>query len=135
MLTSRRSLHQRSPPHLHLLSSVTARVSRLMVTTQQVKGKHNNIYASSNKLGLTAESILHVRFIYISNLLTKWVHYRGRDRGLPRKPHDPSACLRTLPKTIGTYLTSCLTTLTKNTGTHPKPDQQTIPNSNQHNLI
>jgi hypothetical protein len=145
MLASRRSLHHRSPSHLHLLSSVTSRVSRLMVATQQVKGKHTNIYASSNKLGVIAKSILQVRFIYISNLFTMWddfkfptqklVHYRGWDRGLPRKPHDPSGCLTTLPKTIGTHPTGCLATLTKNKGTHPKPDQQTIPNLNQHNLI
>jgi hypothetical protein len=32
----RRNLHHSSPSHLCLLSSVTARVSRLMVTTQQV---------------------------------------------------------------------------------------------------
>jgi hypothetical protein len=109
-----------------------------MVATQQVKGKHNNIYASSNKLGLIAESILHVTFIYISNLFTKWVdskfltqklvHYREWDRGLPRKPHDPSGCLTTLSKTLGTHPTGCLTTLTKNTWTHPKLDQHTIPN-------
>jgi hypothetical protein len=36
---SRRNLHCSSPSHLHLLSSVTTRVSRLMVATQQVKGK------------------------------------------------------------------------------------------------
>jgi hypothetical protein len=46
---SRRSLRHRSPTHLHLLSSVKARVSRLTVATQQVKGKHNNIYASSKQ--------------------------------------------------------------------------------------
>jgi hypothetical protein len=34
MHTSRRSLHRRSPSHIHLLSSVTARVSRLMIATQ-----------------------------------------------------------------------------------------------------
>jgi hypothetical protein len=38
-LASRRSLHHKSPSHLHLLSGVTARVSRLMIVTQQVKGK------------------------------------------------------------------------------------------------
>jgi hypothetical protein len=36
---SKRNLHQSSPSHLHLLSSVTARVSRLMVATQQVNWK------------------------------------------------------------------------------------------------
>jgi hypothetical protein len=36
---SRRNLHRSSPSHLRLLSSVTTRVSRLMVSTQQVKGK------------------------------------------------------------------------------------------------
>jgi hypothetical protein len=46
---SRRNLHHRSPSHLRLLSSVTARVSRLMVATQQVKGKYNNIYAGSKQ--------------------------------------------------------------------------------------
>jgi hypothetical protein len=33
---SRRNLHRSSPSHLQLLSNVTARVSRLMVATQQV---------------------------------------------------------------------------------------------------
>jgi hypothetical protein len=33
---SRRNLHRSSSSHLHLLSSVTARVSRLIVATQQV---------------------------------------------------------------------------------------------------
>jgi hypothetical protein len=70
-LASRRSLHHKSLSHLQLLSSVIARVSRLMVATQQVMGKHNNIHACSNKLCLIAESILHVRFIYISNVFTK----------------------------------------------------------------
>jgi hypothetical protein len=41
---STRNLHHSSPSHLRLLSSVIARVSRLIVATQQVKGKHNNIY-------------------------------------------------------------------------------------------
>jgi hypothetical protein len=41
---SRRSLHHRSPSHLYPLNSVTTRVSRLMFATQQLKGKHNNIY-------------------------------------------------------------------------------------------
>jgi hypothetical protein len=41
---SRRNLHHRNPYHLQLLSSVTTRVSSLMVATQQVKEKHNNIY-------------------------------------------------------------------------------------------
>jgi hypothetical protein len=36
MLASRRILHHKSPSHLHLLSSVTARMSRLMIATQQV---------------------------------------------------------------------------------------------------
>jgi hypothetical protein len=36
---SRRNLHHSSPSHLRLLSSVTARVSRHMVATQQVNGK------------------------------------------------------------------------------------------------
>jgi hypothetical protein len=44
---SRRNLHHSSLSHLHLLISVTARVSRLIVITQQVKGKHNNIHAGS----------------------------------------------------------------------------------------
>jgi hypothetical protein len=39
MQASRRNLHRSSPSHLHLLSNVTARVSRLMVATQQVKWK------------------------------------------------------------------------------------------------
>jgi hypothetical protein len=39
MHASRRSLYHRSSSHLQLLSSVTARVSRLMVATQQVKEK------------------------------------------------------------------------------------------------
>jgi hypothetical protein len=42
---SRRNLHQRSPSHLQLLSSVTARMSRLMVATQQVKQKSNDMHA------------------------------------------------------------------------------------------
>jgi hypothetical protein len=36
---SRRNLHHSSSSHLHPLSSVTVRMSRLMVATQQVKGK------------------------------------------------------------------------------------------------
>jgi hypothetical protein len=36
---SRRNLDYSSPSHLRLLSSVTTMVSRLMVATQQVKGK------------------------------------------------------------------------------------------------
>jgi hypothetical protein len=36
---SRINLHHKSPSHLQLLSSVTARVSRLMIATQQVKKK------------------------------------------------------------------------------------------------
>jgi hypothetical protein len=36
---SRRNLPYRSPSHLHLLNNVIARVSRLMVATQQVNGK------------------------------------------------------------------------------------------------
>jgi hypothetical protein len=36
MHASRRNLHRRSPSHLELLSTITARVSRLMVATQQV---------------------------------------------------------------------------------------------------
>jgi hypothetical protein len=67
---SRRSLHHRSPYHLQLLSSVTARVSRLMVATKHVKGKTIMIYAGSNKLRLIVESTLHVRFINFSNLVT-----------------------------------------------------------------
>jgi hypothetical protein len=53
---SRRNLHHSSSSHLHLLSSVTARVSRLMVATEQVKGKlNNNIYAGSKQhYGFTA---------------------------------------------------------------------------------
>jgi hypothetical protein len=43
-LASRKILPRRSPSHLHLLSRFTARVGRLMVATQQVKGKHNNKY-------------------------------------------------------------------------------------------
>jgi hypothetical protein len=46
---SRRNLRQRSSSHLYLLSSVTAMVSTLMDATQQVKGKHNIIYASSKQ--------------------------------------------------------------------------------------
>jgi hypothetical protein len=38
-LASRRILHRTSPSHLQLLSSITRRVSRLMVATQQVKEK------------------------------------------------------------------------------------------------
>jgi hypothetical protein len=37
MQASRRIHHQSSPYHLQLLSSVTARMSRLMVATQQMK--------------------------------------------------------------------------------------------------
>jgi hypothetical protein len=33
------NLHRSSPSHLYLLSSVTTRVSKLIVATQQVKGK------------------------------------------------------------------------------------------------
>jgi hypothetical protein len=40
---SRRNLHHRSPSHIHLLSSGTTRVSRLMVATQEVKGKSNDM--------------------------------------------------------------------------------------------
>jgi hypothetical protein len=36
---SRRNLHRSSPSHIHLLSSVTIMVSRIMVATQQVEGK------------------------------------------------------------------------------------------------
>jgi hypothetical protein len=39
---SKRNLRHRNPYLLQLLSSVTTRVSRLMVASQQVKGKHNN---------------------------------------------------------------------------------------------
>jgi hypothetical protein len=45
MQASRRNLHFSSPSHIHLPSSVITRVSRLMVATQYVKGKHNSIYA------------------------------------------------------------------------------------------
>jgi hypothetical protein len=53
---SRRNLSHSSSSYLHLLSSVTARVSRLMVATEQVKGKlNNNIYAGSKQhYGFTA---------------------------------------------------------------------------------
>jgi hypothetical protein len=40
---SRRNLHRSSPSHLLLLSNFIARVSRLMVATQQVKVKSNDI--------------------------------------------------------------------------------------------
>jgi hypothetical protein len=39
MQASRINLYHRTPYHLQLLSSVIARVSRLMVATQQVNGK------------------------------------------------------------------------------------------------
>jgi hypothetical protein len=68
----RRCLCRRTPSHLHLLSSVTARLSRLMVTTQQVKGENIIIYDGSRQNYIfTTESILHVRFVYISKLFTK----------------------------------------------------------------
>jgi hypothetical protein len=41
---SRRSLHHRSPSHLRLLSSVTARVSRFMVATQVSEEENIIIY-------------------------------------------------------------------------------------------
>jgi hypothetical protein len=44
------SPHQSTPWLHHLLSRVTIRVNRLMVTTQQVKEKYNSIHAGSNKL-------------------------------------------------------------------------------------
>jgi hypothetical protein len=46
---SRRNLPQRSPSHLYLMNNVIARVSRLMVTTKQVKGEHKNKYAGSKQ--------------------------------------------------------------------------------------
>jgi hypothetical protein len=42
---SRRNLHRRSSSLLQLLSSVTTRVSRLTIVTQQVKRKGNGIQA------------------------------------------------------------------------------------------
>jgi hypothetical protein len=49
MQASKRILQHSSPSHLSLLSSVIARVSRLMVATQQVKGENIIIYASSEQ--------------------------------------------------------------------------------------
>jgi hypothetical protein len=46
---SKRILQCSSPSHLRLLSRVTARVSRLMVATQQVKGENIIIYAGSKQ--------------------------------------------------------------------------------------
>jgi hypothetical protein len=48
-------------------------VSRLMIATQKVKEKYNNIYVNSKQTKvLLQKSILRIRFINISNLVTKW---------------------------------------------------------------